>query len=401
MDQVDLQEMRKHLFIIGVFREGFAEDVVNRIVTISSRSCFSLCDFLQQDYLFLFFERTNVIWRQRRRALRKGILPVSLRNAVQSLVVNNLYEGAFVLASLRRFPHVRPILICTTPMVTILGILLRRVGLIDKVVYWSIDWFPSSGSAFEGSVPRLLMSTFMQRLDRYCYEHSDRAWDVTDGITSAREQRWGGNLKQERHSIIYPVSRQGVTEVPAPVRPFGIVFVGRDYYFTEGGELWSVVGAVKQLRERGIPAYLEIFGGAKSLTPRQLKFMEFVKSIGANEFVTLHGYMAFDDMCKIIARGACGVALFSGARISNFAFSGKVLNYLENGIPVIMTANSALSSLIKDNNAGVVIDTPDKESISVAIAKVIQNQATYREGVRAVLRKDLTGDALLADLMSL
>jgi glycosyltransferase involved in cell wall biosynthesis len=393
--------MRKNLFVIGVFREGFAEDVVKRIVTISSRSCFSLCDFLQQDYLFLVFERTNVIWQQQQRALRKGILPASLRSAVQSLVVNNLYEAAFVLASVRRFRHVRPILICTTPIVTTFGILLRRVGLTSKVVYWSIDWFPSSRSAFEGSVPRLLMSAFMQRLDRYCYEHSDMAWDVTDGISSAREQRWSGNLKQGRHSIIYPVSRQEGMQVHTPVRPFGVIFVGRDYYFTEGGELWTVVGAVRQLRERGIPAYLEIFGGAKSPTSRQLKFMEFVKSIGANDFVTLHGYMAFDDMSKIIARGACGVALFSGTRISNFAFSGKVLNYLENGIPVIMTANSAVSSLIKDNNAGVVIDTADRESISLAIAKVIQNQDIYREGVQAILRKDLTGDALLTDLMSL
>lgn len=386
--------------MIGVFRESFAQEVAKRITTACERSCYSFCDFLNQDYRFMYFEGSRLVSQQVRPSLAGLRMLRPIRNVVQSLVVNNLYELNFILESGRRFCSPRPTLIVTTPLVTMAGLFLRRLGLVGRVVYWSTDWFPSSKRQLGGSYPRLLLSTLFQRMDKYCFEHADATWDLTGRISEARQQRWGSSLKSRKQSIIYPVASSQTPDAKAVQPPYRVIFVGRDYYFTEGGELWNVARAVSALRKHGFPLTLEIFTGTERFSLRQLRFLEFVDSLGAREFITIHSYLPYDEVSAIIASGVCGLALFSGDRISNYAFSGKVVNYLENGLPVIISRESAISTLIEESDAGIVVKSVSDESIYRAIEQIIQGQKAYRLGVQKLLHNHLRGNEMLTNLQS-
>jgi glycosyltransferase involved in cell wall biosynthesis len=387
--------------VIGVFRESFAEEVAERVTAVCEKSSYSFCDFLNQDHKFLYFKGSKTALQRTLPSLRAAGSLRPVRNAIQSLVINNLYEMDFILRSGRRFCGPRPILIVTTPGVTTFGLVLRRLGLIGRVVYWSIDWFPSSKKQFGGSYPRLILSTLFQRMDKYCFEHADLVWDLTGGISSARRQRWGNSLKQRRQSIIYPVASSRAHDTNARRPPYRVIFVGRDFYFTNEGELWMIARAICALRENGLPVSLEIFTGAKTLSSQQLNFLAYIASLGAAEFIIVHPYMPYDEVSRIIASGVCGLALFSGDRISNYAFSGKVVNYLENDLPVIISEGSAISSLIQECAAGVVIKLMTDESIYEAIEQIVKNQNMYRLGVQTLLKDYLRGKEMLTELQSL
>lgn len=384
--------------MIGIFREGFSDYVVDKVVPNCVESYFSQCDFLSQDYLFSIYNRGASSSKLRIPGLKAGSLPKSFRDAIQSLFVNNIFEIVFLLFSLYRQRNRRPVVICTLPMIATLGIQMRRLGLAIKIVYWSIDWYPNSKSALDGSLGRLLMSIFMQRLDKFCYERADAAWDLTSGITSARNFRWGADLKSRPHSVVYPLARPSKQNSPPPLLSHKVVFIGRDYYFTQGGELWASLAAIKRLRDEGLDINLEVFTGMDTITDRQSRFLDFANSLGVKAAVHLHVKMPYDKASEMIGDCICGLALFSPSRISTYAFSGKVMNYFESGIPVVITRNSAISSLVEQNRAGVVIEGVDEVEVARAIRETIDKQAMFRIGVKAIVGKHMNGETLLNNL---
>lgn len=387
--------------IIGLFREDWADLVIKKITNPSVTSYYSVCDSISQDYRFLRSDKEGLHTVGQFRGLRKGRLPRNLRNAIQSLLLGNVLEVFFLIACLRRLKGTRPTLVSTFPILAAIGIMFRNLGLIGKVVYWSIDWYSSSLRVYEGSIPRAVVGTLAQLSDRFCFVHSDLVWDLAIGISRARYQRWGQSLIAKRHNVMYPLARFAPTAGKAPRLPHRLIFIGRDYYFTEGGELWIIAQVVKSLRDHGMSVILEILTGALEFTQRQLAFLAYVESIGIKKFVVMHRYVDYLQASRIVSEGFCGLAIFSDDRISNFAFPGKIMNYFENGIPVVITRHSALSSLVERENAGVVVRSLDKYELEKAVCRILDRWGDYQEGVSRIVDTYMNGNALLSSLRSL
>ena len=255
----------------------------------------------------------------------------------------------------------------------IAGLILRKFKIVKKVVYQSIDYYPSR---YEN---KLLDWVYFQ-LDKFCVKYCDETWNVTDNIAKAREEKMG--MKREVYNKQYVVPG-GVWFHKTKRLPFSKINTKKIVY---RGMLFHYMGV--DLAIKAMPSMLkkipdlrfEIVGTG----PESQRLKQEALDLGVEKQIIFHGFVKErKDVLEILSDGALGIATFNtkfSEKIKN-SDPGKIKDYMLMGMPVITTNAVYSSAEIAERKCGLVVDynTDDFAQAVIDLLKDKEKLRIYRE----------------------
>jgi glycosyltransferase involved in cell wall biosynthesis len=239
------------------------------------------------------------------------------------------------------------------------GLVLRRAGKAQRVVFWTIDFVPER-------FPNRLLNDVYHRFDRLCVQRCDETWNVSSRIEAARRER--GVFGRQR---IVPIG--AYVRSPQLADPQQAIFVG---HLLEKQGVQLALRALPHVRERVPVARLLVVGDG----PYRPALESLARELGLGDAVEFAGYVEdHGEVEELIAKSAVGLAVYdpSIASFTEFADPGKIKNYLAAGVPVVTTPVVHSAAELERSGAGAVVDY-DVAALAEALAGILGDPALQR-----------------------
>ena len=97
-----------------------------------------------------------------------------------NLVVNSIYN-VYVVLNWVMVSGKYDLFIGINNLNTLAALILKRIGRVKKVIYYTIDYFPTR---FENNI----LNSFYHLIDKVCVRFADETWNVSSVMVSAREK---------------------------------------------------------------------------------------------------------------------------------------------------------------------------------------------------------------------
>lgn len=253
---------------------------------------------------------------------------------------------------------------------TLGGIILKKLGKVNKVIYYVSDYSPIR---FGNS----LFNSIYLWLDRFCAMHSDYIWDVSIAMQPARIKA-GLNSNQSAPEMHVPnaLFPSQIAYLPISKRiPYSLVYMGTLGY-ENGPDL--AIETFTEIRRKFHKAKLHIIGGGKANLERLKKLVE---KLHLTDSVIFYGFVVDNNKMAEIVR-KCYVALAPYRAIKKsvrwYADATKIRQYLASGLPVITTHVPPLGKQIVDAGAGILI-RDNKKDLYKAVDKIFSDSAFYEK----------------------
>lgn len=278
--------------------------------------------------------------------------------------VKDLFESVLLVVKLKKKYD---ICIAADNLNTTAAILLKKLGLLSKVVYYTIDYSPKR---FDSRI----LNTIYLFIDRWCCYHSDLVWSSSARMRNARIKTGLQNNRHSSEMIVHDgchfnqIKRLSDNRVTKEK----VVFMGH-LVPNKGVDL--IIKAYKLVLKKIPEARLIIVGGGSE--EKNLKMLAGKMKLQGK--VTFTGYLA-DHAQVEKTLSECGVAVAPYVPDPNsFSFYsdvGKVKVYLACGLPVLITDVPEIAKEIRDNKAGMIIDYSESD-LANKICELISNKKTY------------------------
>lgn len=253
----------------------------------------------------------------------------------------------------------------------LVGIILRRLGLVKKVVYYSIDYYPFR---FENK----LFDWLYFQLDKFCVRFSDETWNITPSMAEAREKKMGMDKKiyNRQHTV-----RGGIWFHKTKRLPFIKINKRKIVY---RGMLFGHMGV--DLAIRAMPLILKEIPNLKfevvGTGEEEKKLKALAESLRISRNVIFHGFIKDRaEVEEILSDAALGIATFNidlfGEKVKN-SDPGKIKDYMLLGMPVITTDAFYLSGELIKNKCGLVVSYSEKD-LAENVIKLLKNITLLRQ----------------------
>jgi glycosyltransferase involved in cell wall biosynthesis len=197
------------------FRKRFKNLFVIGISSVFAYCNAARCTFYENGEKKIEKKLFNILIRQNSK-IKAFLFPLAyiqyFNSAFLSVLHFRSYKKELVFVGIGCFPAV-------------LGIFFRKIGIVKKTVYYSIDYFPPLNKTFNDKVFVLL--------DKFCAKKSDLVWIISAKILDARKKF--ANLKPGQYkSILAPLTfDESLLKFrdEKEVERWSIVFVGTSGYF--------------------------------------------------------------------------------------------------------------------------------------------------------------------------
>ena len=297
-------------------------------------------------------------------------------------VVQPLMAFSFLLASASFFISVLrlrrrfDLFIGIATFSTILGMLLKKMGLVKKVVYYCLDYYPKPVSPGFNRFLNLLF----RKADAWLIRQADILWSISPRIREGRRAYAGVDTPDDKEVIVPLGYRNGIErDLPLGERePFSLGFVGT---LSENQGLDLVVEGVKELKKEFPAIKVHIIGDG----PYAKEFRAKVLSLSLDKHFVFYGFVPEDEkVYNVLSRCLAGLAVWTGDENDNsvYADPGKPKLYALLGLPVIITSAPYVVKVIAETGAGEVIDYRVSDFVNAA-KKIfsVSNFESYRQGV--------------------
>ncbi|MEK7572841.1 MAG: glycosyltransferase [Patescibacteria group bacterium] len=267
----------------------------------------------------------------------------------------------------------------------------KKLGLIKKLVFYTIDYTPLR---FKNKI----LNNIYHLIDRVACYNADAIWILSNRMITARKQN-GVDTKRSAKNITLPMganlSRINVLPIEKTNR-YDIVFAG---ILLEKQGVQLILDSLPMIILK-IPKvrFIIIGQGEYEQTLKDLTI-----SLKINNHVIFEGFVKnHKDVENILARSAIGVAPYIPSP-DNYTFytdPGKPKLYLGCGLPVVITDVPAIARVIKSQKAGIIADYA-AESFTKALVELLSNDAlykTYRENA-IKLSKTYNTNTLIAEAL--
>jgi glycosyltransferase involved in cell wall biosynthesis len=251
------------------------------------------------------------------------------------------------------------------------GLVLKFFGRVKKVIYYTIDYFPTR---FEN----VWLNKIYHALDKFCVRWADETWNVSAVMAQAREKynHMDRHIYNRQHTV--PI---GIWYDKAPRKPFNkidihkLVFVG---HLLPHMGVDLAIEALPIIRKKISNITLLIIGGGIEET--HLK--KSVHNLGISEAVRFYGWIRDrKNLERIMSDGAIGLATFNTTilddKVRN-ADPGKIKDYMLLGMPVITTNAISTAEEIQKRKCGIVIRY-NKEELASAVVQLLGNLKQLQE----------------------
>lgn len=268
----------------------------------------------------------------------------------------------------------------------------RKIGLIKKLVFYTIDYSPKR---FENKQLNHIYHFF----DKIACYNSDSIWILSNFMEKGRIKN-GIDPKKTARSILLPM---GASLSRIKILPFekinrhDIVFVGH---------LLEKQGI--QLILETLPLIISKISNLKFIVIGQGEFGEKLKDLAKK--LKIIGNVVFKgfiedkkEVERILCESAIGIATYVPTHDNYTLYTdpGKPKLYLGCGLPVIITKVPAIAKTIASNKAGILVDYK-KRSIYDALFKLLTNDIIYKAYRKNAiyLSKDYDTDTLISNAIS-
>lgn len=267
--------------------------------------------------------------------------------------------------------------IAADPLNTAALLAARRLGLVRRLVYWTIDYTPHRFT-------QRLLNDVYHAFDRMACYGSDLIWNSSSRIIDARENAPvpiprdrcapqltvpdGNHYERTPHCSFTEIDRYSVAFLGHLVPKGGVELLMQAFP--------HVVKAVPQAR-------LVIIGGGPLLE----SLRRMARELAIADSVVFHGHIAdHRDVEKILSHCAIAAAPYQPdeASVSVYSEVGKPKAYLAAGLPVVLTSVPEIAHTIADRDAGVVVQY-SRESLCAGIVGLLSSEQRLRNARAAAL----------------
>jgi glycosyltransferase involved in cell wall biosynthesis len=235
-------------------------------------------------------------------------------------------------------------------LLALFGLLLRLLGRVGRVTFWSLDFVPS------GRFVSRLRNAVYARVNRYAALRADEVWDHTPLMVEAKRAHLGLTPRDYRAHRVVPY---GIWLERITARTFEacernvLVFIG---HLIEKQGVQRVIESIPTIVE-AIPDFrFRVIGDGAYRSALEA----LAERIGVSAHVQFIGRIEDDGAVEELIAGSC-VAIAPYLReLDTFtqfgADPGKVKNYLGCGVPVLVTDVPWIAREVAAHGAGEVID---------------------------------------------
>ena len=282
------------------------------------------------------------------------------------LKVRDLMSSFFLLVRIRRKFQVY---IGVESHNTILGILLRWLRIVEKVIYYIMDYG-------ERRFKNRLLNGVFHALDRFCVYHADCVWNLSPAMAEARRKR-GIRMDRAAPQIVVPIGTEfeRIDRTPREgVERKCVAYLG---LLSENTGARLVIESMPRILAQVPNARLVIIGSG----PLERELKTRTKTLGLDHAVDFLGLVEDDlEVERILVK--CGVGLapyYSDPNsIKRFTDPTKPKIYMACGLPVIITKVPPVAEEIGISQAGLVVRY-DVSELTSAVVKLISSKEIHEE----------------------
>jgi glycosyltransferase involved in cell wall biosynthesis len=304
-----------------------------------------------------------------------------------------------------RYARGSDVLVAGDNLLACVGIVLRGLGVVRKVVYYMIDYTPVRFA-------NRALEAIYRRIDRFAAHHADRVWPLSARMIEARfaegrldpekvhwtEVPYGnrgahmpgaspdngggasrgtgrarppgeprdrdatglsmgeslpGHARGSPGGLALPVTGRARAHLSNGVTPgsIRIAYMG-EIAASKGVRL--IVPLARELRKRGNTFLFTIIGNGGYMAA----LTEEIRKAGMEEAFTLTGFMDdFSEVIETLAECDIAIAPYDPHNANSFTFyadPGKVKTYLGCGLPVVLTDVPPIAKRIEAERAGLI-----------------------------------------------
>ncbi len=245
---------------------------------------------------------------------------------------------------------------------TYTGIVLKKLGFVKRVVFYTIDYIPKR---FNNSIANI----FYLWIDKKAVERSDVVWNLSSAMTTMREEH-GSPRENNKKQIIVPVGTD--IDIPQPKRAERMRFhVAHMGHLTKKQGVQLVIEAIPEIIKKVPEFHFDIYGAGEY----EEALKDLVMRLGVKKYVTFHGYIS-DHLDLEIQLSKCSLAIApyedTQDNFIRHTDPGKVKAYLAAGLPVVITKVPDVWKDIEKNKCGKACDA-DPASIARTLISVLSN----------------------------
>lgn len=253
---------------------------------------------------------------------------------------------------------------------TLFGILLKKLGIVRNVIYYTLDYYPMPESLHINT----LINKAIWYLDRFCCRKSCMVWNISAGIPEAREKLM--RFAQEKYrSFIVPLTYDEEFlryRRPEEIDQNTLVFVGT-LSRHQGLQLAveSMAGIISKKREMKV----RVIGKG----PFERDIRRTIAEKGLEGRFIFHGFVEDEqEVFDIVSRCAVGICPWTDELDNNviYADPGKPKLYAFCGIPVVITRVTAVADEIHNCGAGIAIKYSADE-FAEAVLKILESPGSF------------------------
>lgn len=236
-----------------------------------------------------------------------------------------------------------------------LGLILQRIGKVDNVILYTIDYVRNRFS-------NVFLNRIYHFFDKQCLENCKVVWNLSDKMAEAREEF--DNLKRKDFvpQLIVPVGiwHDRIPKIPYDKRKkYKLVFVG---HLLEKQGLDVVINSLPDLIKVIPKLHLLIIG--TGTYEKHLKDLVKRKKLGKS--VSFSGYVEnHTDVERMLAESSLAIAMYKPdpESFTYFADPGKIKNYLSAGLPVILTAVPPIAKELVQKQSALISEYNEEDFV--------------------------------------
>ncbi len=242
---------------------------------------------------------------------------------------------------------------------TLAGIILKKFGRIERVIYYVLDFSPLR---YHGFINKVYLF-----LDRFCATHADFIWDVSKMIQPARIK--AGLIQQKSAPLIHvPIGvypQQLIFTPPRHRQPFSICYMGT--LSEEQGPDLAIEILPIVLKEYPSATLHIIGGGQKNLD----RLKALTKSLGLTHKIIFYGFVIGSaEMSKILSQCYIALAPYRAipGSIRQYGDASKLRSYAAAGLPIITTPIPPLGKDLQELGGAIIVEDNKKDLANAVLA---------------------------------
>src|SRR3989344_5623268 len=247
-----------------------------------------------------------------------------------------------------------------------IGIVLKRLGIVSKTVFWVWDYYPPAHRSRIITLVRKIYWYF----DKWATASTDRVVVANERLLRLR-QRIGIIPKKTR----IPIISLGTEILEVNIKKKREVILGFIGVIKKSQGLGAVFSSADEIIRNFPDARFEVVGSG----PDEGYFKEQAKNTLLP--TTFHGYLEGAAFNNVLKKCTIGIAPYQPdqSNVAQFGDAGKVKRYLSLGLPVLITDVFEFSKKVEKSKAGAIRKYGNSKDLIEAIKKIMNSYKTYQK----------------------